>query len=193
MRLNSRLALSAVVSGFLFVAGCSVSTRGGDSNHPKDVEIKTPLGSLSVHKGQMDAKSAGLSEYPGAQPQKSEDMDGDSNANVNISSSLFGMKLVVLKYQTSDPPDKVLGFYKKDLAKYGNVLDCTGGVNMSFHKHDKDSEVTCEGNGHSKDGYTRELKVGTENNQRIIALKPSSNGTDFVMVYVRAHDDKDTM
>ncbi|HEX2329402.1 MAG TPA: hypothetical protein VHN74_11825 [Candidatus Angelobacter sp.] len=192
MRLGKQLTGIAIVSACILVAGCSVSTRGGDPNHPKDVEIKTPLGDLSVHKGNLDPKAAGLSEYPGAQPKKSSDMDGDANANVNISSSMFGMKLVVLKYQTNDSPEKVLGFYKKDLGKYGNVLDCTGGFNMTFHKRDKDSDVSCQG-GSSKEGYTRELKVGTENNQRIVAVKPAGNGTEFVMVYVRARDEKETM
>ena len=112
---------------------------------------------------------------------------------MNIASSLFGMKLAVLKYETSDPPDKVLDFYRKQMSRYGNVLVCNGGFNMSFHHHDKDSEVTCDDHGGSGRSYKQELKVGTENNQRIVAVKPSGKGTEFVMVYVRAHDEKDTM
>ena len=184
--------VSSAFIALLIVAGCTVSTHDENGKGGKDVDIRTPLGSLSVRKGPMDPKEVGLAPYPGAQQKTSTD-DEDSGANVNISSSLFGMKLAVLKYQTSDPPEKVLGFYRKEMSHYGKVIDCTGGLNMSFHHHDKDSEVTCDDHGGASRGYKQELKVGTENNQRIVAVKPSGKGAEFVMVYVRAHDDKDTM
>jgi hypothetical protein len=187
----------------LAMTGCSISTResnghnnAGDSSSDKnkDVDIRTPFGSLSVHQGSMEAKDTGLSSYPGSQLKKSADHDGDSSANVNISSSLFGMKLVVLKYETKDSPDKVLGFYRKELGKYGKVVDCKGSFNMSFHPREKsDNEVSCDREDHGGGDYKQELKVGTENNQRIVAIKPVGDGTEFALVYVRAHGDKDTM
>jgi hypothetical protein len=187
------LCISLAVLAMALLSGCTVSTHEDNGKDGKDVDIRTPLGSLSVRKGPMDPKETGLAAYPGAQPKVSKDDDDDSSANVNISSSLFGMKLAVLKYQTNDPPDKVLGFYRKEMSRYGKVLDCTGGFNMSFHRREKDSEVTCDDHGGSGRGYRQELKVGTENNQRIVAVKPNGKGTEFVMVYVRAHDEKDTM
>ncbi|HSM87671.1 MAG TPA: hypothetical protein VLT16_16055 [Candidatus Limnocylindrales bacterium] len=191
--------LTAALAGCVLLSGCTITTheRGnanGESKNAgeKDVDIRTPLGSLSIRKGASDPKETGLSLYPGAQLKKSTDTD-DSSANVNISSSLFGMKLVVLKYQTADPPEKVLGFYRKEMAHYGNVVNCKGGFTMNFHRHDRDSEVSCEGHNGSDHDYKEELKVGTENNQRIVAVKPSGNGSEFVMLYVRARDEKDTM
>jgi hypothetical protein len=188
-QLQASLLLAAL---FFFLTGCKVSTHEEKGKQGKDVDIRTPLGSLSVHKGPVDPKETGLEAYPGAQVKTSED-DKDSSANVNISSSIFGMKLAVLKYQTSDSPDKVLDFYRKEMSRYGKVLVCTGGFNMSFHHHDTDSEVTCDDRGGTNHDYKQELKVGTENNQRIVAVKPSGNGTEFVMLYVRARDEKDTM
>ena len=178
--------------------GCTVSTshRDGhdDGGKGKDVDIRTPFGSLSVREGSMDPKDTGLSPYPGAQLKKSADHDGDSSANVNISSSIFGMKLAVLKYVTGDSPDKVAGFYRKDLSRYGKVVDCQGNFNMTFHPREKnDNEVTCDSGKNGNGEYKQELKVGTENNQRIVAIKPTGDGSEFVLVYVRAHDDKDTM
>ena len=64
---------------------------------------------------------------------------------------------------------------------------------MAFHHHDKDAEVTCDDHSGSDHEYKEELKVGTENNQRIVAVKPSGKGSEFALVYVRAHDAKDTM
>jgi hypothetical protein len=195
---TGRRPLLVFIAAFalLVVAGCYVSTRdngekeGGKES--KDVDIRTPLGSLSVHKGGLDPKDTGLALYPGSQVKSDTRDKDDSGANVNISSSLFGLKLAVLKYQTSDPPDKVLSFYRKDMSRYGKVLECNGGFNMAFHRHEKDSEVTCEDRA-SNHEYEQELKVGTENNQRIVAVKPSGKGTEFVLLYVRAHDEKDTM
>jgi hypothetical protein len=183
------------------LAGCTVSTRdhegrnSTDSSKDKDVDIRTPFGSLSVRQGSMDAKDAGLSTYPGAQLRKSTDHDGDSSANVNISSSMFGMKVVALKYSSSDAPDKVLAFYRKDLSKYGKVVDCEGGFNMNVHPREKngDTEVTCDRDNKSDGEYKHELKVGTEGNQRIVAVKPAGDGSEFALVYVRTRSDKNTM
>jgi hypothetical protein len=185
------LQVTALLVGLFLLGGCKVSTHE-EKGEAKDVDIRTPLGSLSVHKGPVDPKETGLSPYPGAQVKNSTD-DDESGANVNISSSIFGVKLAVLKYQTSDPPDKVLAFYRKEMSRYGKVIDCSGGFNMTFHHHDDDSEVTCGDHGGTDHNYKQELKVGTENNQRIVAVKPSGNGTEFVMLYVRARDEKNTM
>lgn len=188
------LLLGTAVLSLVF-AGCTISTHKerGENGEDKDVDIRTPLGSISVHKGGATAKETGLAAYPGAQ-LKTDKEDEDSSANVNISSSLFGgLRVVAAKYRSDDPPDKVLAFYRKELAHYGKVVDCNGGFNMHFEPHQKDDPVTCNDNDRSDHDYKQELKVGTENNQRIIAVKPSGKGSEFALVYVRAHDNKDSM
>jgi len=194
MVLKKITLLMAALAG-LALAGCTISTRDrGDKSESKDVDIRTPLGSISVRKAAPDAKETGLALYPGATPRP--DTEHDGSANVNISSSFFGLKVVALKYQSDDSPDKILGFYRKEMGHYGKVVDCTNGFNLNFHpgeKHDKDSEVTCNSGDHGSHDYKEVLKVGTENNQRIMAVKPSGKGSEFALVYVRAHDDKDTM
>lgn len=177
---------------FLVLTGCTVTTHDKGNGKKDDVDIKTPFGSLSVKEGASDVKDTGLSPYPGARVAKSDDDDRHHSANVNISSSLFGLKVVALKYQSDDSSDKVLSFYRKDMGKYGKVLDCTGGFNMNFHHHDKDADVTCDDHNGSEHGYKEELKVGTENNQRVVAIKPKSSGTEFTLVYVRAWGGNDT-
>ena len=181
-------ALAAAWLAMIGLGGCRVHSDHGD----KDVDIRTPLGSLSVHKGATDPKATGLTPYPGAQIQQDfEDQDG--GANVDISSSFFGLKVVAVKFQSADSPDKVLSFYRKDMSRYGNVVDCTGGFTLTFHHHAEDSEVTCEGRPRGGLRYREALKVGTENNQRIVAIRPSGNGSVFTMVYVKAWDEKTTM
>ena len=185
---QTMLALTCLIA----FAGCSVTTHDKGNGKKDDVDIKTPFGSLSVKEGASDVKDTGLSPYPGARIAKEEDDDRHHSANVNISSSLFGLKVVALKYQSDDPYDKVLSFYRKDMGKYGKVLDCSGGFNMSFHHRDKDADVTCNDSNESDHGYKQELKVGTENNQRIVAIKPRNSGSEFTLVYVRAWGGNDT-
>lgn len=174
----------------LTVSGCSVSTSKNGKGGDGDVDIRTPLGSISVHKGETDPKATGLSPYPGAQLK--QDTDGQGGANVDVSSSMFGVKVAVLKYHSDDPPDKVLSFYRKDMSKYGKVIDCTGGFTMAYRRHDQDSEVTCD-DSHSGRQYKEVLRVGTQNNQRDLAIRPSGSGSEFALIYVRTWDDKSTM
>ncbi len=187
------LQLRTMLSGFLCLialAGCSVTTHEKDNGKKNDVDIRTPFGSLSVKEGATNVKDTGLALYPGARAKKDSD-DEHHSANVNISSSLFGLKVVALKFESDDPSDKVLGFYRKEMGKYGKIVDCTGGFNLNFHHHDKDAEVTCDGHDSGHD-YREVLKVGTENNQRIMAVKSKDNGSEFALVYVRAWESKDT-
>ena len=171
--------------------GCSIHASKDERGKDKDVDIRTPFGSLSVHKGSGDAKDTGLPLYPGARMKTGSD-DHDDNANVNISSSMFGLKVVAQKFESDDSADKILSFYEKQMGKYGKVVSCSGGsMNVHFRRHDKDDPVSCD--GHSGHDYEKELKVGTENNQHVVAVKPSGKGSEFTLVYVRAWDNKDTI
>jgi hypothetical protein len=136
----------------------------------------------------------GLSVYPGAQ-QKVEGHDHNA-ANVNISSSLFGVKVLVIGYHTPDPPAKVIAYYKKDLQQYGAVLECKGeqhGDNFDFG-HDSDHKphpLTC---GNSKgNGKGVELKAGMSDNFHLVAVEPKDNGSDFALVYVATRGQSEPM
>lgn len=185
-----RVALG-LLTGIFLLAGCSIhASKSGDDKN-KDVDIRSPFGSISVHAGNVDTKEIGLPAYPGAQPAKGQG-DDDDNANVNIASPLFGVKVVVQKFETDDSPDKVLAFYQKPMGKYGKVIECRGEYHSGYHHHGKDAPVSCDDAGNSSE---KELKVGTENDQHVVAIKPRGNGSEFTLVYVRAREakDKDTI
>ena len=178
----NRLAMPSILFCLIALAGCSVSTHEKDGKK-HDVDIKTPFGSLSVKEGATNVRDTGMALYPGARERKDPGEDNHS-ANVNFSSSMLGVKVVAMKFESDDSSDKVLAFYRKEMGKYGKVVDCTGGgFNMNFHHRDKDAEVTCEGHVAGDRDYREVLKVGTENNQRIMAVKPRSSGSEFTLVY----------
>lgn len=186
---RSLTAATLALACAVILAGCSVhaskSSNGGNDNN--NVDINSPFGSISVHQGNTDAKDVGLPEYPGARPSKGTH-DSD-NANVDISSSAFGVKVAVQNFVTDDPPSKVISFYQKPLEKYGKVIQCDGGSSSGFKTHhEKDAPVSCDNSGHD---YDMELKVGTEYNQHLVAVKPHGSGSEFTLVYVRIHDDTD--
>ena len=120
-----RLQLSFVfmlAAAFLLLAGCNVNVKKNDNGEDKNVDIDTPFGGIHVKKG-ADVRDTGLPVYPGAKPKEKSDSDSDEkSANVDISTSAFGLKVVAIEYQTSDAPGKVIGFYKDKLKQFGTVL-----------------------------------------------------------------------
>jgi hypothetical protein len=181
-----RLLLLLSVAAVMLLTSCSVNVKKENSGDDKDVDIRTPVGGIHVSKG-ANPDDVGIPVYPGAH-LKEEDSDGsDKSANVNISGFGYGLKVVALEYESNDAPEKVVGFYKDQLKKYGNVLVChTGHLNLDTHpsrEDHKSKELTCEG----PSGSNIELKVGTKENQHIVAVEPQGRGSSFSLVYVRTH------
>ena len=81
------------------------------------------MAQLHVSKG-ADVRDTGLPVYPGARRKEKGDDGNESSANVNISSELFGLKVVAVEYLSDDPPEKLVAYYTGQLKKYGNVLVC---------------------------------------------------------------------
>ncbi len=168
-----------------------------------NVDVKTPFGSVSVRTDQVKPEETGLNVYPGAKlaPKRGNDND---KANVNISSPWGQLKVIALSYQSDDSPDKVLTWYRKDIAqRYGKLLECKGGTSVGFHgDNDKAThDLTCEDKDeHGKsfhfnddDKGAIELKTGTNDRQHIVAVKPEGSGSHIALVYVQKHGEKDSI
>jgi hypothetical protein len=191
-KLSAFLVAGASVAALLLLVGCSVNVKKEADGQDKQVDVNSLLGNVHVSK-QADVADVGLAIYPGAR-LKEKDSDGsDKSANVNISGFGFGIKVVALEYRSDDTPAKVLSFYRDQLRKYGDVLECHTSslnldMNMGSHSSKDDSnELTCEGNH----GNNIELKVGKKDDQHIVAVEPEGRGSSFSLVYVRTHG-KDT-
>jgi hypothetical protein len=185
---NFLFALATLVSLLLLMA-CSVNVKKDEEGQDKNVDIRTPIGGIHVSKD-ADAGDTGLAVYPGARLREMND-DHDSNANVNLSFGGYGLRVIAVHYESDDPIEKVTSFYKDQLKKYGNVLECHtrhsgGNVQVNPGKESHSNELHCEDTG----GDVLELKVGTEQNQRIVAIEPKGKITSFALVRVqtRGHD-----
>lgn len=182
--LNSGLVLA--ISFAVLLPACSVNVKKEKNGEDKQVDINTPMGGIHVSKG-ADPQDVGIPVYPGSK-LKEKDSDGsDKSANVNISGFGYGLKVVALEYESGDAPGKVVDYYKDQLKKYGNVLVChTSDLDFNMEGRHKDSdtnELRCEG----KMGVNIELKVGTRENQHIVAVQPEGSGSTISLVYVRTH------
>jgi len=197
MRSHSHLSIFFVLTAaFLVLSACSINVKKGsnDKDEDKKVDIDTPFGGIHVSKD-ADVHDTGLPVYPGAKPKTKGDSDDDEkSANVDISTSSFGVKVVAIDYETKDAPSKVTSFYKDKLRQYGNVLECHTSDkdhNYTGHSDNNHSEgLKCEGNN---DGKTIELKVGTRSNQHIVAINPQNQGSEFSLVYVRLRGKEGTI
>lgn len=209
--MNSRTKILLPVLSAIAVLLCGacvqVSKNGKNSDN---VEVKTPFASISVHTDQVKPEETGLNVYPGARLTNNKNHGDDDKANVNITSPWGELKVIALKYQSDDAPEKVLNWYKKDMAqKYGKVLECRGDTDVGMDKGnatdtDKDSQaITCEDKGKSHgdhfgnidlhDKNTTELKAGTRDKQHIVAIKQEGSGSSIALVYVQKHGEKDSI
>jgi hypothetical protein len=187
--LPSRFTIAAAFAIAMAIPGFAQSQKsdGGQDDH---FDVRSSVGDLHVGKD-ADAQKAGLPLYPGARPKHEKDNDP---LNLGILTESFGIKLVVAKYESDDAPDKIIGFYRDKLKKYGKVLEC------HTREHGEDAHADFDDDQHSKQlkcegdntGPVTELKVGTEDHQRVVAIEPREGrtGSTFALVYVYTRGKK---
>jgi hypothetical protein len=180
-----RAIIAAAFGVAMAIPGCAAQTQESDSKGDH-FDVSSSVGDLHLGKD-ANAQKAGLPLYPGARPKQEKDSDP---VNFGILTESFGFKLVVAKYESDDAADKLIAYYRDKLKKYGKVLECHtrehgGDAHTDFDDDQHSKELKCEGDNA---GPVTELKVGTEDNQRVVAIEPrgSHNGSTFALVYLHA-------
>jgi hypothetical protein len=180
-----RVIIAAAFGVAMAIPGCAAQTQKSDSKDDH-FDVSSSVGDLHLGKD-ANAQKAGLPLYPGARPKQEKDNDP---LNFGVLTESFGFKIVVAKYESDDAPGKVIDFYRDRLKKYGKVLECHtsehgGDAHADFDDDKHSKQLKCEGDN---TGPVTELKVGTEDNQRVVAVEPrdSRSGSTFAVVYVYA-------
>src|SRR5262245_44960704 len=106
--------------------------------------------------------NVGLPAYPGSERVK-DSSDNSSSLQLGLWGPSSGFKLIVLKLDSKDSPEKVAAFYRKALAKYGEVLDCGQVVRQNTAA--QADGISCESDQPAAGGFT--LKAGTRKQQHI--------------------------
>ncbi len=146
------LALIVVVGGLMIYTGVNILSRTvrvqvGQSNDgkKKEVSIQTPLGSLEVNKD-VDVERIGLPLYPGATRLHDED---SATVNINIAGEQ-NVRVLVAKFETSDPVDKVRDYYHARLGsqvtRYAEK-DREGRTVFEIKHNDQEKVVALETHG----------------------------------------------
>jgi hypothetical protein len=175
--------MSKSIAGPVAVAILSLTlgacSAGGTENGDLEISLKA--------KGEATAQEVGLPAYPGARAYM-EPGDSSAGANLGLSTPLFGLQVIATDMQSADDPRKVAAFYKRALAKYGPVLDCSDGARSEQSNAGGSSDLVCEGDERGE--HDAVYKVGTKNKQRIVAIKRHGDGTRFSLVYLNIRDDE---
>jgi hypothetical protein len=131
-------------------------------------------GDIELHANKnVTAASIGLPEFPGA--RSFHGAHEDSTADLGVTFGDFHFRLLVSKYVTRASPQQVLEFYRKPLARYGEVLECDHGLAVGSPKV-ASSGLTCSdtqehhshSSGESSDSH--ELRSGTPRYFRIVGI-----------------------
>ena len=181
---NARILLLALAVA-LFSTALFAQERKPDSDNEKHTfRLETDSGRYGVASGKFDPRQLGIAIYPGA---RVDDRDNEGKgANLSLDWGRDSVRLYVQKYVTSDSADKVLSFYRRQLSKYGAVLECRDGKPLAAVA----SELKCEdGEDEKHDLHVThkegiELKAGTDRKQHVVGVTPRDDGTDFQVVYV---------
>jgi hypothetical protein len=174
-----------LLGSLLSVAGC-IRVEKDSNGDKKNVKIDTPLGGLHVRSDQTSAADLGLPAYPGA--QVAPDHDGDKSADVHLGFGKFQLRVRVVSYETPDPHDKVIAFYKNAMGRFGDVITCDG--NRAVGSPTITSEgLTCTLEHHPdvqisgvSDDAGLTLRAGSKHHQHIFAIKDGGAGTRFSLV-----------
>ena len=186
---RARLALYAAFLALLLAVALSLAAQ--DQKDSKQSE--NDKDGIGFNLGQnASAKDLGLPIYPGSHRHQNNSNDSPA-LNMGLWGGSSGFKLFVLKMESTDAPNKVEAFYRKALAKYGTVLDCTDPTPASGNSDDQNKKsskaLTCE-DEKPKTGEIS-LKAGTKAKEHAVGIQPNGSGTLYQLVYVETRGTDD--
>ena len=129
------------------------------------------------------AEETGLPVYPGSRRERDDVRHADS-VNLGLWGGDFGVKLVVVKMESSDSPERVAAFYQDELARFGPVVDCSRGAPppVPRDKRSGTRALGCDKDRGEKNG--RLFKAGTRRNQHIVSIQPRDSGSAYQLIHV---------
>jgi hypothetical protein len=165
----------------LLLAACGITLIPG-CLRPVLGLARQEKGAGVVLSGEASAKDVGLPVYPGSRRHKDKE-DDSAGANLGFWGGGSGFKLVVLKMESDDSLEKVSDFYRKALAKYGKVLDCSHPAPTDADASKADSKALTCGDDKPEKGSLL-FKAGTKEKQHLAAVQPNGSGSLYQLVYL---------
>jgi len=174
MAVRPLIVMAGVVAAIVLVTACVVVREDEDGDTTR-VAISTPVGGLAARTGE-NAGNTGLPVYPGAQRSRDEHEGDADRASVSIGTPWFGLHVIAAEYESLDAPERILGFYREEMKKFGAVTECRGEVDF------RNGRADCRSRPSSEDV---QLVAGTEERHRIVSVKPRREGSEFALVSIQ--------
>jgi hypothetical protein len=184
--MQKSMGLVVILAGAVGLTGCRVHVDKDANGQEKTVQVDTPFGGVHVNTDQVSAADLGLPTYPGSEVVK--DKDGNKSADVHMGFGEWQLRVRAVSYSSTDSQDKVVAFYKKALARYGDVITCQGnapvgtptttgeGLNCADSGHQSHFQFNGKPNGIDMSGDLQ-LKAGSKRHQHIVGFD-ASKGTE---------------
>lgn len=140
------------------------------------------------------AAATPFSVYPGATRTKRR---GNSTEGVKIDFALgsFGFKLDVVTLMSNDSPEKIAAYYRRELSRYGEVLDCSlSRKDPERMRIERETKLRCK-NNRADEGVTQ-FRAGRKNQEYVVVIEPRrtesrgessgalTSGSEISLVYV---------
>jgi hypothetical protein len=194
-----RPSLIATAAACLLLGGCNVSTN--KNSHGDNVQMRTPFGDMHI-KTSDDANVAGigLTTYPGAVPIKEHDGKDKDAADINLNFGDFHLGVKAASFQSTDSPDKVEAFYRKDMGRYGDVLKCKDNAPVGQPTRTAEG-LTCNDDHNRKEIHIGdehdelELRAGSPGHMHIVGIRSNDGGTKIGLIVLDLpshHDSSDS-
>ncbi|MDR3763236.1 MAG: hypothetical protein P4M01_03990 [Acidobacteriota bacterium] len=173
-----------MITLILPVTACKIESKGAGDH--KDVKIETPFGGMKVNTDEAaNVAEIGLAVYPGSSPVKE---DKDNSADVDMHFGDFHLKVKAAGYTTPDSEAKVRAFYLKELAKFGDVLECRDKQPIGKLTKTREGLTCSDDNKGTKvhvsgtDKAELELKAGSKLHQHIVGIEKKDSAIKYGLV-----------
>jgi hypothetical protein len=186
----SASSLAVALTTTLALSGCRVHVDKDSNGKEKTVQVDTPFGGVHVNTDQTSASDLGLPVYPGAEIVR--DDEHHKSADVHLGFGQWQLRVKAVSYATPDSKEKVTAFYKKALARFGDVLTCDNHVavgtptvtheGLTCQDDDKNGKVKMD-EGDFKQDF--QLKAGSKRHQHIVGFENyKGDTTHFALVAI---------
>lgn len=144
--------------------------------------------------GGVTAADIGLPAYPGATLYKEAGSKSDS-VDLGFTLGDVHFRILAASYLSGASAGQILDFYRKPMAKYGEVLECDHGKPVGSLKATR-SGLTCsdpdhvEAGGSENSSDDHELRVGEKHKFRVVGIgEKKGDSIRFGLVYVELPKD----
>ncbi len=181
----NRISFLRLLGRSLLAVGLALACSATQAQKKEGLEAGLRIGT------QASAQELGLPLYPGATVQR-DDSDDKGAVRIDLWGGLFGLKLAVGKFASTDGLEAVAAHYRKAMAAYGTVLECRASDKSPASAAPKkgkggDEPVSCDDSSPATEELV--LKVGSERNQRVVAMKPVGKSLHFQIVRIELRRD----